>query len=56
MEREIKVSIICCAYNQEKYIADAINSFLNQKTDFLYEILISDDASTDRTADIIRNY
>ena len=56
MESEIKVSIICCAYNQENYIEDAIIGFLNQKTDFSYEILISDDASTDRTAEIIRNY
>ncbi|MEG0449821.1 MAG: glycosyltransferase, partial [Lysinibacillus sp.] len=43
-------------YNHEKYIADAIESFLMQKTNFKYEILIHDDASTDRTADIIREY
>lgn len=50
------VSVVCIAYNQEKYIADAIDSFLMQKTDFAYEILIHDDASTDDTANIIRKY
>ena len=50
------VSIHCATYNHEKYIADAIEGFLKQKTNFKYEILIHDDASTDRTADIIREY
>lgn len=53
---EILVSIHCITYNHEKYIADAIESFLMQQTNFKYEILIHDDASTDRTADIIREY
>lgn len=50
------VSICCITYNHEKYIADAIESFLMQKTDFPYEIIIHDDASTDNTAKIIREY
>jgi glycosyltransferase involved in cell wall biosynthesis len=53
---EIMVSICCIAYNHEKYISDAINGFLLQETNFKYEILIHDDASTDHTADIIREY
>ena len=53
---KILVSIHCITYNHEKYIADAIDSFLEQQTNFNYEILIHDDASTDRTADIIREY
>ena len=53
---DIKVSIVCITYNHEKYIADAIESFLQQKTDFKYEIVIHDDASTDRTPEIIKNY
>lgn len=56
MESEIKVSISCITYNHEKYIEHAIQSFLMQKTDFKYEILIHDDASTDSTADIIKKY
>ena len=50
------VSIICTSYNHEDFIAEAIDSFLMQKTEFEFEILIHDDASTDRTADIIREY
>jgi glycosyltransferase involved in cell wall biosynthesis len=50
------VSICCITYNHEKYIEDALEGFLIQKTDFPFEILINDDASTDSTADIIREY
>lgn len=50
------VSICCLAFNHEFYIEDALEGFLIQETDFPFEILIHDDASTDRTADIIREY
>jgi len=53
---DVVVSICCITYNHEKYIADALDSFLMQNTDFPVEILIHDDASTDRTPDIIREY
>ncbi len=53
---EIMVSICCITYNQHDYIAKAIESFLEQKTNFKYEIIIHDDASTDGTTDIIREY
>jgi len=50
------VSIVCTAYNHEPFIADAIDGFLIQQTDFPFEILIHDDASKDRTAEIIEKY
>lgn len=53
---ECGVSICCITYNQKKYIVDAIESFLCQKTNFDYEILIHDDCSTDNTLDILHNY
>lgn len=50
------VSISCISYNQENYIGNVIEGFLNQIVDFPVEILIHDDASTDRTASIIEEY
>lgn len=55
-EKEIVVSITSLAYNQEKYIRQTLEGFVSQKTDFPFEILIHDDASTDGTTDIIREY
>lgn len=51
-----KISIVCMAYNHESYIRDAIEGFLMQETNFGFEIIIHDDASTDNTANIIREY
>lgn len=50
------VSIKCLAYNHEKYIAQTLDGFLMQETDFPFEVIVHDDASTDKTADIIREY
>ncbi|QAV23172.1 glycosyltransferase family 2 protein [Proteus hauseri] len=50
------ISIICCTYNQENYISDAINSFLAQKTKYKFEIIIHDDHSTDKTSEIITSF
>lgn len=50
------VSISCITYNHEPYIVQALDGFLMQKTSFPFEVLVHDDASTDRTADIIREY
>lgn len=50
------VSIICSTYNHELYIAQCLEGFLMQKTNFIFEVLVHDDASTDNTAEIISEY
>lgn len=50
------VSICCISYNHERFIEDALHGFLMQETEFSFEIVIVDDASTDHTQNIIRNY
>ncbi|PKD44652.1 glycosyltransferase [Rhodohalobacter barkolensis] len=57
-DEEIKpiVSICTITFNHKKYIRDAIEGILIQKTTFPVEIIIHDDASTDSTATIIREY
>lgn len=52
----ILVSVYCLTYNHEKYVRSALDGFVNQKTDFEYEVFVHDDASTDMTASIILEY
>ena len=52
---QVQVSIYCLAFNHEKYIRQCLDGFLMQK-EVTFEIIIHDDASTDKTADIIREY
>lgn len=52
----VKLSVLCTVYNHEKYLRQALDSILMQKTDFDYEVLISDDASTDSSQEIIKEY
>ena len=56
MNTACKVSLYCTAYNHENYIRQALDSFLAQKTDFPFEVLVTDDASTDSTPAILREY
>jgi len=53
---EIKVSVLCLAYNHEKFIRKCLDGFVMQKTDFKFEVLVHDDASTDGTKAIIEEY
>ncbi len=52
----LMVSIRCIAYNQEAYIRQTLDGFVMQKTTFRFEAIVHDDASTDGTADIIKEY
>ena len=56
MNKTPLLTVACIVYNQERFIRDAVEGFLIQKTTFPIEIIIHDDASTDKTADIIREY
>ena len=51
-----KVSVMIITYNHEKYIAQALESVLMQQTDFHFEINVIEDASTDRTQEIVMRY
>lgn len=53
---DILLSICCVSYNHEKYLEQCLNSFCNQKTEFKFEVLIHDDASTDNTQEIIKKF
>ena len=50
------VTVICLAYNHGPYIRDALEGFVRQKTSFPFEVIVHDDASTDCTPEIIREY
>ena len=50
------VSICCISYNHEKFISQCLDGFIIQKVDFPFEIVISDDCSTDNTKKIIDTY
>ena len=54
--RTPKVSVCVVTYNQERYIAQCLQSLVDQKVDFDFEILVSDDCSTDSTHQIIEGF
>ena len=50
------ISVVVITYNQERYIRQCIEAILAQRTDFPYELIISDDCSRDNTPDICKAY
>ncbi len=52
----VMVTIRCATYNQEGYIRDCLEGFIMQKTNFRFEAIVHDDASTDGTAEIVKEY
>lgn len=55
-QQEVLVSIRCLVYNHEPYLRQCLDGFVMQKTNFAFEAIVHDDASTDKSADIIREY
>jgi len=54
--KDVVLSICCVTYNHEKYIRQCLDGFVMQKTNFEFEILVHEDASTDTTANILKEY
>lgn len=50
------VSVFCATYNHEKYIRQCLEGFVMQQTSFQFEIIVQDDASTDGTSKIVREF
>ncbi|MDG0967040.1 MAG: glycosyltransferase, partial [Flavobacteriaceae bacterium] len=52
----MKLSVHILTFNNEKHISCCLNSVIDQKTTFPFEIVIGDDASLDKTSEIIKTY
>lgn len=50
------VTVWCLTYNQKNFIRDALDGFVMQRTNFPFEVIVHDDASTDGTTDIVCDY
>ncbi len=56
MKNTEEVTVICATYNHENYIRDALEGFIMQKTSFPFRVIVHDDASTDKTPEIVLEY
>lgn len=56
MKDQPLVSVVCTAYNHQDYIKETLEGFIVQQTNFPIEVIVHDDASTDNTASIMREY
>ena len=56
VKKNIKVSVCVVTYNQEAYIGRCLQSLVDQKCDFNFEIIVGDDCSTDGTSRIVKEY
>jgi glycosyltransferase involved in cell wall biosynthesis len=53
---EVKVSVVTATYNHEKFLPHTLQSIVEQKVNFKYEVLVGEDCSTDNTAAVVREY
>ena len=56
MKEQPLVSIICLSYNHENFIIECLNGILSQKVNFTFEIIVHDDASKDKSQQIIKEF
>lgn len=56
MERKPKVSVCVMTYNQKKFIRECLQSIVDQKADFAFEVIVGDDCSTDGTREIVQEF
>lgn len=55
-EKKPKVSVCVVTYNHEKYIRQCLQSIVDQKTDFDFEVIVGEDCSTDGTREIVKEF
>lgn len=53
---KVTVTVCCITYNHAKFVRECLNGIVEQETDFVFDVLIHDDASTDGTTDIVKEY
>lgn len=55
-QKQPLVSVVCLTFNHANFIRETLEGFVNQKTQFSFEVIVHDDCSTDSTAEIILDY
>ena len=53
---EVKVTVLCTVYNHEKFLKQCLDGIISQETNFKYELIVNDDASSDSSPSILKEY
>ena len=51
-----RLTVIMPTFNKEKYISQALDSVLMQETNYIYQVIVADDCSSDKTISIVKSY